>query len=188
MRFFVDDGGVATAKLEIEPDQLNVAGSRIINVETPILGLDATNKDYVDGLIAGSGGIYLFFENLWTALINTLLLPTPLWVTIVLALALFIWFFAKTKRNLSYDLSNLKDYVLIEEKGLLWKIDKVIRELNPIPLCLIHQHEMLELKNSYCCHSCQGTSRKYIPKKDVDFIRELVTSKIDAAIDDHLKK
>ena len=139
-------------------------------------------------LIAGSGGIYLFFESLWTALINTILLPTPLWVTIVLALALYLWFFAKTKRNLSYDLSNLKDYVFIKEKGLLWKIDKITRELNPIPLCSKHQHEMIKTKDSYLCHSCLGTSRKHIPAKDVDFIRELVTSKIDAAIDGHLKE
>jgi hypothetical protein len=139
-------------------------------------------------LIVGSGSVYLFFQSLWTKLINTLQLPTPLWVTIVLALALYIWFSATTKRNLSYGLDKHKDYTFITEMGLLWKVDNISRELNPTPLCFKHQHEMLETKNSYVCHSCQGKSRKHIQKKDVDFVRELVTSKIDAAIDGHLKQ
>ena len=139
------------------------------------------------GLI-GLSAIISFLTNTLDYVIQTITMPTPLWATIVLALVLYVWFSAKTKRNLPYNLSDTKDYAFTTEMGLLWKIDKITRELNPLPLCITHQHEMLELKDSYCCHSCQGTSRKYISKKDVNFIRELVTSKIDAVIDGHLKK
>ena len=139
-------------------------------------------------IIAGGGSVYLFFESQWILLRNTILSSTPLWATIVLALVLYIWFSAKTKRNHSYELSDLKDYVLIEEKGLLWKIDKITRELNPIPLCPKHQHEMIELKDSYLCFSCPSASRINVPKEYVTIIHELVLRKVDAALDGHLKK
>ncbi len=139
-------------------------------------------------LIVGSGSVYLFFQSLWIGLINTLQSPTPLWVAIVLVLVLYVWFCAKTKNNLAYSISNLKDYVFIEEEGLLWKIDKMTREINPTPLCLKHQHEMLELKDSYLCFSCKSTSRKIISKEKVCLVRKIVLSQIDAALDGHLKK
>ncbi|MBT3881576.1 MAG: hypothetical protein HOI47_32990 [Candidatus Scalindua sp.] len=139
-------------------------------------------------LIAGGGSIYLFFESQWILLRNTILSPTPLWVTIALLLALYIWFSAKTKKTLSYDLSSLKDYVFIEEKGLLWKVSRATHKLNPTPLCLKHQHEMLELKDSYLCSSYPSASRKTVSKEAVNIIRQLVLSKVDAALDGHLKK
>lgn len=114
---------------------------------------------------------------------SILISPTPLWLTIGLCMGICLYFYIQT-----WGFAKPKDYIFITEMGLLWKVVKATRKLNPIPLCPKHKHEMLETKDSYLCHSCHGASRKHIQKKDVSFIRELVTSKIDAAIDGHLKK
>lgn len=58
-------------------------------------------------IIAGGGSVYLFFESQWILLRNTILSPTPLWTTIVLALVFYIYAHLRIKLIHSKETPNI---------------------------------------------------------------------------------
>ncbi len=163
------------------------------NKDTPILNLKNKLKNLSSYFLAAIISIFVFgfigtpilyfCEEIRHYVKSILISPTPLWLTIGLCMGICLYFYIQT-----WGFAKPKDYIFITEMGLLWKVVKATRKLNPIPLCPKHKHEMLEIKDSYICHSCPSASRKTMSKENVNFVRALVTSKIDAAIDGHLKK
>ena len=50
-------------------------------------------------LVLGVGGIRAFSKSLWIKLKTTMVLPTPLWVTIILALLLLVYIYLINKTS-----------------------------------------------------------------------------------------
>lgn len=100
----------------------------------------------VIGIIAGGGSIYIFFENLWIVLINTILSPTPLWITIVLVLALYVLFYTKTHKTHSLRKSHSKiEYFDVGKYK--WKVEIYgdnIFSVDKTPICLLHDLPLIK--------------------------------------------
>ena len=74
----------------------------------------------VVALFAGSTGIYLFFDKLWHAIINTMQSPTPLWATTALGLLLGVYIYLKSRQfRKSQEPPNVQEK-LHEAFGVYW--------------------------------------------------------------------
>ena len=142
------------------------------------------------GIIAGSGSIYLFFENLWTALIDTIQSPTPLWATTALALALIGYIYLKTKKvHSSYTPNYKTEYFTID--NLKWKV-KVYNygyfEVEKTSMC--REHDLL-LKHENIYYYCPEFEKKnckiMIDHNDYSSIYETAKSYIDKEVRNNKK-
>jgi hypothetical protein len=82
----------------------------------------------VAALILSVGGIWVFSKNLWILLKTTMLLPTPLWVTIIF-LALFVLAYIYLKNKTSITLST-PDPEYREVFHVYWDKNNKMRCLN----------------------------------------------------------
>lgn len=82
----------------------------------------------VGTLILSVGGIWVFSKNLWIILKTTMLLPTPLWVTIISGL-LFVEVYIYLKNKTSLPLST-PDPEYCEEFHVYWDKNNKMRCLN----------------------------------------------------------
>ena len=62
-------------------------------------------------------GKYIFSEMIWNAIIETMLLPSPLWAPIALALLLVLYIFLKASKDYSSNKS-----IFICDSDLKWKV------------------------------------------------------------------
>ncbi len=92
------------------------------DLHSAILGMIVT------ALILGVGGIWVFSKNLWNLIKRTMLLPTPLWVTTILALLfLVVYIYLRNKTSLSLSTPD-PDYR--EEFHVYWDKNNKMRCLN----------------------------------------------------------
>lgn len=56
----------------------------------------------VAALFLSIGSIYLFAKNLWTELLKTMQLPTPLWATIILVFGLLAYIYLKQQKPFNH--------------------------------------------------------------------------------------
>jgi hypothetical protein len=82
----------------------------------------------IGALILSVGGIWVFSKNLWILLKTTMLLPTPLWVTIIF-LALFVLAYIYLKNKTSIPLST-PDPEYREVFHVYWDKNNKMRCLN----------------------------------------------------------
>ena len=82
---------------------------------------------FVGAIFLAVGGIWAFSKQLWIQLKTTMLLPTPLWVTIILAVLLLVCIYYI--KNISIPLS-IPDPEHREEFHVLWDKNYKMRCLN----------------------------------------------------------
>ena len=139
-------------------------------------------------LFAGSTGIYLFFEKLWIAIINTMQSPTSLWATTALVLLLAVYIHLKTKRNRSLN-TPTKTTELIETGHFKWKT--IIHqngdfEVHPIPYCKVHERKLVPYRSVYLCPAIQLGCKSQIKKRDIKVEQDTAKSFIEGMIDKNL--
>jgi len=108
----------------------------------------------VGSLFVGGLGIYIFFRNLWNWLIDIMLLQTPVWVTIVLFLALVLYVYIITRNTQSYrsPRKNIIKYFTIGKYTWKTDIDEYGNfEVDEYPFCPKHDLQFIfDRYKKYC--------------------------------------
>lgn len=100
-------------------------------------------------ILLSIGGIYLFTKNLWTVLLNTIQLPTPLWVTIVLVFVVSGYVYLKQHKKIQSFTSPNYEMYYFTIGNHKWET-KIYKdgsfEVERYPLCVNHDLRFINLQ------------------------------------------
>lgn len=137
-------------------------------------------------IILSVGSIYLFAKNLWTALINTIQLSTPLWATIALVFVVMGYIYLKQQKKIQslkspdykisyFIIGNYKWETKIYKNGYF--------EVNKYPFCVKHDLRFIFGRNEKYCSStekerCNNRLSEYDEFAIYESAKSLIENKI----------
>ena len=138
----------------------------------------------VAGIVLGSGGIYLFFENLWRTIIDIVQSPTPLWVTIAITFLLLIYVYVKSRSATASRASkSITKYFNIGKYKWKAKIYDDWFEVDKYPFCKKHDLQYIfSTSGKYCPgtddESCDSILRESEEFKVYESAKSIIENKI----------
>ena len=150
------------------------------DLRTTIVGL------VLGGLLFG-GVVYVYLQNLWIAIKEAMLSPTPLWATIALVLALGVYIYIKISKLHSSEPPNRKPkikYIPIGEQ--IWKT--IIKptgklEIERAPFCKKHDCQFIRTdKKWYCPEVDKGTCNNIFDEEGLSELKKKAESFIEQKI------
>ena len=142
----------------------------------------------VAALVLSAGSIYLFSKNLWTLLKTISLSPTPLWVTVALALVVLAYIYLKSERQNISSTPQKKRYEIryftIGKYKWETKIyDSGHFEVDKYPYCVTHDLKFIfGNRGKYCpgteTERCNNTLSRHDELKVYESAKSIIDNKV----------
>lgn len=147
----------------------------------------------VTSLFLGTGAVYIFFQTLWLAIINTILLPTPLWASLAWGLLLLIYVYLKTPKKHSLYHPQSESF-LIEDNDVKWKVTHKNNgsfTVDDNPYCKYHDTRYIQTAGGqYMCPDVIGSKCKsrIVNDDEIELLHKLAKSKAEKHINQYETK
>lgn len=142
----------------------------------------------VAALFLSIGSIYLFAKNLWTELLKTMQLPTPLWATIILVFVVLVYIYLKATKTFPLSQSSNLNYKVryftigkFKWKTTIYENDYF--KVEEYPFCVTHDLQFIYGDRSkYCPGTEKEKCNNNIYESDFFHIYESAKSNIDKIV------